>query len=161
MFLNNILKLSFSTGVVPSQFKIAKVIPIYKAGSKSSADNYRPISLLISFSKIMEKIISSRLLYFLDSNNILSKWQFGFRSSHSTIHPMVHFLKKVTESLNKKTHTISIFCDLKKVFATCDHNILFLKLEKYGVRGNELNWFRSYLTNRKQFVSIKKTRVHY
>ena len=103
MFLNNILKLSFSTGVVPSQFKIAKVIPIFKAGSKSSVDNYRPISLLSSFSKIMEKIIASRPLYFLDSNNILSKW---------------HFLKKVTESLNKKTHTISIFCDLKKAFDT-------------------------------------------
>ena len=68
---------------------------------------------------------------------------------------MVHFLNKITESLNRKKHTISIFCDLKKAFDTCNHNILLLKLEKYGIRGTELNWFRDYLTNRKQFVSIK------
>ena len=74
------LKLSLNNGVVPSQFKIAKVIPIYKAGEKNSMDNYRPISLLSVFSKIMEKIVASRLLSFLDTNGILSKWQFGFRS---------------------------------------------------------------------------------
>ena len=101
--LLHIFKLSFSTGVVPSQFKIAKVIPIFKAGIKTSMDNFRPISLLSSFSKIKEKIVSSRILNFLESNNILSKWQFGFRSGHSTTHPMIHFLNKITEALKKDT----------------------------------------------------------
>ena len=100
--LFHIFKLSFSTGVVPMQFKIAKVIPIFKSGDKSQMDNYRPISLLSSFSKIMEKIIAARLIKFLDNNNILSKWQFGFRTAHSTTHPMVHFLNKISDSLNKK-----------------------------------------------------------
>ena len=68
---------------------------------------------------------------------------------------MVHFLNKISESLNKKKHTIGIFCDLKKAFDTCDHNILFLKLKKYGIDGVELDWFKSYLTGRKQFVSVK------
>ena len=94
-------------------------------------DNYRPISLLSSFSKIMEKIVASRLLTFLDNNNILTKWQFGFRAGHSTSHPMVHFINKVTEALNRKKHTIGIFCDLKKAFDTCDPSILLMKLKKY------------------------------
>ena len=118
-------------------------------------DNYRPISLLSSFSKIMEKIVASRLLSFLDSNNISTKWQFGFRAGHSTSHPMVHFVNKITEALNSKKHTIGIFCDLKKAFDTCDPYILLLKLKKYGIDGTELSWFKSYLTDRQQFVSIK------
>ena len=153
--LFHIFNLSFSCGVVPAQFKIAKVVPIFKAGDGSSMDNYRPISLLSSFSKVLEKIVASRLTSFLEANNILSKWQFGFRSDHSTSHPMVHFLNKITEALNAKKHTISIFCDLKKAFDTCNHHILFLKLKKYGIKDNELLWFKSYLTDRKQFVSIK------
>ena len=153
----HILNLSFNSGVVPLQFKIAKVIPIFKAGDKASPDNYRPISLLSAFSKIMEKIVASRLLIFLNDNNILSKWQFGFRGGHSTSHPMIHFINKVTDALNKKHHTIGIFCDLKKAFDTCDPNILLLKLKKYGIQGTELKWFQSYLTDRKQFVQIKKS----
>ena len=86
-------------------------------------DNYRPISLLNTFSKIMEKIVASRLTFFLEGNNILSKWQFGFRAGHSTSHPMVHFLNKITDALNKKKHAVAIFCDLKKAFNTCNHNI--------------------------------------
>ena len=151
------LKLSLNNGVVPSQFKIAKVIPIFKAGEKNSMDNYRPISLLSVFSKIMEKIVASRLLSFLDTNGILSKWQFGFRSGHSTAHPMVHFLNNICDSLNNNKHTIAVFCDLKKAFDTCDHRILILKLKKYGLADTEINWFKSYLTDRKQFVTINKS----
>ena len=144
-------------GWLPLQFKIAKVIPIFKSVDKASMDNYRPISLLSAFSKILEKIVASRLLIFLNENDILSKWQFGFRGGHSTSHPMVHFINKVTESLNNKKHTIGIFCDLKKAFDTCDPNILLLKLKKYGIQGTELNWFKSYLSDRKQFVNIKNS----
>ena len=107
--LHHIFNLSFNTGVVPVQFKIAKVIPIFKSGDSSSMDNYRPISLLNTFSKILEKLVAARLLSYLNENNILSKWQFGFRSGHSTMHPMVHFLNKIAESLNKiKTY----HCDI-------------------------------------------------
>ena len=126
--LLHIFTLSFNTGIVPSQFKIAKVIPIFKSGDKSSMDNYRPISLLSTFSKILEKIVASRLLTFLDDGNILSKFQFGFRRGHSTVHPMVHFLNKITESLNKKKHSIAIFCDLKKAFDTCNQNMELIML---------------------------------
>ena len=146
--------LSILNGVVPSQLKIAKVIPIYKTGQKTNIDNYRPISLLSSFSKILEKIVASRLTIFLNNSNLLSKWQFGFRADHSTIHPMVHLMNYVAESSNKKKHSLAIFCDLKKAFDTCNHEILFEKLKKYGINNVELNWFQSYLTDRKQYVSI-------
>ena len=128
--LFHIFKLSFKEGVVPAQLKIAKVVPIFKAGDKSLMDNYCPISLLGAFSKNLEKIVAIRLLTFLNNNNILSKWHLGFRSGHSTSHPMVHFLNKITDSLNNKKHTVAIFCDLKKAFDTCDHSILLKKLKK-------------------------------
>ena len=152
--VHHIFNLSLETGTVPIQLKIAKVIPIFKSGDKANMDNYRPISLLSSFSKILEKIVAFRLYNFLDRENILSKWQFGFRSGHSTVHPMTHFLNKIADSLNKKKHSIAIFCDLKKAFDTCNHDILLQKLDKYGITDTELLWFKSYLANRKQFVSI-------
>ncbi len=100
--LVHIFKLSFSQGVVPSQLKIAKVIPIFKNGDKLNMDNYRPISLLNTFSKILEKIVANRLMSFLNSHNLISNWQFGFRSKHSTLHPMLHLLDRVSNALNEK-----------------------------------------------------------
>jgi hypothetical protein len=149
-----ILYKSFETGIVPDQLKIAKVIPIFKGGDSSLADNYRPISLLPNFSKIMEKVVSIRLSRFLNDHEILSPTQFGFRKSHSTIHPLILFANKITTALNKKEHSIAIFCDLRKAFDTVNHEILLKKLSDLGVRGVELLWFKNYLTNRKQFVSI-------
>jgi hypothetical protein len=152
--LRHIFNLSFSTGTVPRQFKIAKVIPVFKSGDKNSVDNYRPISLLCSFSKILEKVMANRLNDYLSVNDIISDCQFGFRKNHSTEHPLILFLNKISEAINKKESTIAIFCDLQKAFDTCDHKIMEKKLKNIGVNGLELDWFISYLANRKQFVSI-------
>ena len=152
--LHHVFNLSLKEGIVPSQLKTAKVIPIFKSGQKTNIDNYRPISLLSTFSKILEKIVASRLTIFLNNNNILSKWQFGFRAGHATVHPMVHLMNSVAEASNLKKHTIAIFCDLKKAFDTCNHDILFEKLKKYGINNTELSWFKSYLSDRRQFVSV-------
>ena len=114
-------------------------------------DNYRPISLLSCFSKILEKIVCIRFTEFLDVNNLISPSQYGFRKKHSTLHPLVHFLNFVSTSLDKKEHSIAIFCDLRKAFDTVDPGILLKKLKKLGIRGVELLWFQDYLTNRKQF----------
>jgi len=102
----------------------------------------------------MEKIVAIRLTDFLNSCNIFSDWQFGFRSNHSTVHPMVHFTDFLSNAYNEKKHSLAIFCDLKKAFDCCDHSILLQKLSKYGIRDAELLWFKSYLSNRKQFVTI-------
>ena len=100
--LHHIFLLSFDKGIVPTQLKIAKVIPIFKTGDRCYMDNYRLISLLSSISKILKKIVANRLTNFLNSCNILSEWQFGFRSQHSTVHPMVQFTNFLLSALNEK-----------------------------------------------------------
>ena len=152
--LHHIFRLSFEHGMVPTQLKIAKVVPIFKSGDRCNMDNYWPISLLSCFSKILEKIVSLRLSSFLATCNILSDWQFGFRAHHSTIHPMIHLTNFLTNSINEKKHSLAIFCDLRKAFDCCDHSILLAKLHKYGIGGAELSWFESYLSDRKQFVTV-------
>jgi hypothetical protein len=136
---------SMESGEIPSQLKMAKIIPLFKSGDKSLMDNYRPIALLDTFSKIFEKIICKRLTSFLESNEKITPFQFGFRKEHSTVHPMLHFMNFVSEKLEKKHHVLAIFCDLRKAFDCCDHNILLKKLFKLGIKDTELNWFRSYL----------------
>jgi hypothetical protein len=84
--LKHVVALSFNDGIVPSQLKIAKVIPIFKSGDKRLVENYRPISLLNVFSKVFEKIVHNRLTSFLNINNLISPCQFGFRKSHATVH---------------------------------------------------------------------------
>jgi len=154
--LVHIFNQSLATGQIPEKFKIAKVIPIFKSGDALNPSNYRPISLLSTFSKILEKIVYTRLYSYLDENSLLSKQQFGFRPKHSTTHPMSLILNHVTHALNTKNHTLLIFCDLKKAFDTCNHSILLTKLEKLGITGTSLTWFKNYLCNRKQFVSLEK-----
>ena len=148
---------SLATGIVPLQLKIAKIVPVFKSGNTAVMDNYRPIALLSNFSKILEKVVCLRLYSFLDSNNILSGSQFGFRQGHSTTHPMVHFLNYISNAFEKKHHVLAVFCDLRKAFDTVDHAILFKKLYNIGIRGAQLKWFKDYLTDRKQFVNGKSS----
>ena len=155
--LKHIFSQSFATGLVPSKFKIAKVIPLYKSGDCLDMSNYRPISLLSTFSKILEKLVHTRLYDYLDSNNLISQNQFGFRPNHSTTHPMSLLLNKLSSALNAKKHSIVIFCDLKKAFDTCNHELLLKKLSSLGINGTELLWFKNYLTDRHQFVSCSNS----
>jgi Reverse transcriptase (RNA-dependent DNA polymerase) len=122
--LFHIFSRSIVTGTVPSKMKIAKVIPVYKSGDPYDINNYRPISLLCTFSKIFEKIVANRLTEYLVNNNLFSPSQFGFRAKHSTSHPMIHLLNKAAAALNSKKHLLIIFCDLRKAFNTCDVEIL-------------------------------------
>jgi hypothetical protein len=153
--LKHIFNQSLATGIVPDNFKIAKIIPIFKSGDSLDPSNYRPISLLSTFSKILEKIVHFRLYTYLEEHSLLSPRQFGFRPNHSTVHPMSLMLNHITQALNAKKHTLLIFCDLKKAFDTCDHSILLSKLSNLGITGTSLTWFKNYLTNRKQFVSLE------
>jgi hypothetical protein len=152
--LQHIFSLSLSTGIVPVQLKIAKVVPVFKAGDRSVMDNYRPISLLNAFSKVLERVVHNRLSAYLNINNLLCNSQYGFRKDHSTIHPLTKFLNYITRAFNDKEHCVAIFCDLRKAFDTVDHSILLTKLYNLGIQGQELKWFENYLSGRKQFVVI-------
>ncbi len=154
--LAHIFNLSFISGTVPDSMKLAKVIPIFKSGNKKLFNNYRPISLLPAFSKLLEKTVAIRLMSFLENFNILYEHQYGFRKKHSTIHPIMHLLKYISNSSDKpsKDVTLGLFLDLSKAFDTIDHNTLISKLNFYGIRGMANDWFTSYLTNRYQFTEI-------
>ena len=129
--LTHIINLSLMTGVFPEQLKIAKVIPVYKASDTNILNNYRPISLLPAFSKLLEKIMYNKVILFLDKNNVLYKHQYGFRSKHSTIHPIIHLLNHCADNHNIYSNnlTLATFCDLSKAFDIIDHDILLHKLK--------------------------------
>ena len=157
--LTHIFNLSLQSGIIPNELKMAKVIPIFKLNSKdaellSDMSNYRPISLLSIFSKILEKIVALKLTEYLNANNLLYKHQYGFQKKKSTVQPIIHLLNEIVNNSNEKKVSIGVFCDLKKAFDCCSHRILLIKLAKLGVRNRELKWFENYLNNRQQFVSV-------
>ena len=141
---------SINQGKFPQSLKSARIIPIYKKGSKSDVNNYRPISLLNIFSKIIEKLMKYFLIEYIDSSNILSPHQYGFQSGKSTQDALVKFSNLVYNQLDQSNHVLSIFIDFTKAFDTVPHHILLKKLEFYGIRGNLNKWFKDYLSNRSQ-----------
>jgi hypothetical protein len=156
--LTHIFNLSITSGFVPTKLKQAKVIPIHKNNDPSQFTNYRPISVLPAFSKLLEKLMYNRLISFINKHNVLTNSQYGFRTNHTTHMALIDLLTKVNDALIKKHHVLGIFLDLSKAFDTINHNILTTKLEHYGIRGIALQWFRHYLTNRQQFVYVHSTK---
>ena len=151
--ISHICNSSLLSGVFPDKMKIAKIIPLFKSGSKNEFNNYRPISLLPQLSKILEKLFNNRLNKFVTNSKILNSCQYGFREGISTSHALVELVNEITNSLNKKKHSIGVFIDLRKAFDTVDHRLLCKKLEFYGIRGIAQDWITSYLSNRTQHVS--------
>ena len=150
--LCHIYNLSLKQGVFPSEFKIAKVISLYKNGNKLLVNNYRPVSVLTFFSKILERLMYIRLISFVNKQKILYDFQFGFRKGHSTNQALLILVDKILNAIDNGNLVIGLFIDLCKAFDTVNHEILFEKLSKYGIRNTALQWFKSYLQNRKQFV---------
>ena len=152
--LKIIFNLSFSTGCVPDQFKIANIIPVHKKDSATCVNNYRPISLLSIFNKLLEKLMYKRLSCFIEKHNILYDCQFGFRDKHSTTHATLLIADKIQQAIEAGQYSCGIFLDFSKAFDTVNHSILLAKLSHYGIRGIAKDWFMSYLCNRKQYVSV-------
>ena len=150
--LSYIFNLSFQSGYFPNSMKIARVSPLYKKGSKTDPGNYRPISVLPIVSKVFEKLVNMRLLKFLEKYDLLFKHQYGFREKHSTKLSLISLVNQLVQLQDDGRVTVGIFVDFAKAFDTINHDILLAKLQNYGIRGLQLNWFRDYLTNRCQFV---------
>ena len=152
--ISSLINDSFLCGIFPSKLKWAKVIPVFKKGSRQDKDNYRLISVLSTFSKIFEKAVFKCLYGYLESRNILYPLQFGFRQKCSTNHALIQITESIRNSIDNNEFGCGIFNYLKKSFDKVNHCILLSKLNHYGVRGKAYDWFQSYLSNREQFVCI-------
>lgn len=144
----------FLLGLFPEDFKVAVIKPIPKSADLSKPENYRPISLLSNLSKIMEKIIKIRILDFLNRNNFIEKFQYGFQAGKSTKNAILQLTEIINRNFNDNKKTLTVFLDLAKAFDTIPHRILLNKLENCGIRGTAQNLFSSYLTNRKQILTL-------
>ena len=136
------------------------MVPIFKSGDPTNVDNYRPISLVKTFSKILEKLVCTKLVNHLELNNLIFKHQYGFLRRKSTEHALLQVFNYVSEALNKNNYCIGLFLDLKKAFDVVPHDILLNKLKLLGIVDTAWNWFASYLSDRKQIVDINGTTSH-
>ena len=139
---------SLKVGVFPESMKLADVFPLYKSKDRDQLCNYRPISLLITLSKLLEKLVYTRTYHFLNKTGQIFKSQYRFRNAHSCENAIQELISTVLKGHENKSYTMSIFLDLSKAFDTISHTVLFNKLQKYGIRGTCLDWYHSYLSNR-------------
>lgn len=156
--LTIIINQSLATGIFPDPLKIAKVIPLYKKGDRTSLDNYRPISILPSISKIFERVMFNQINTYFSSHNLYYNGQYGFRDKHSTQLAALELIDRISQELDQGMTPINVYLDLSKAFDTLDHNILLSKLQFYGFRNSALEFCKSYLSNRKQFVQINNAK---
>ena len=115
--------------------------------------NYRPVSVLPVFSKLLERLVYNRFISHLDGNKLLYEYQFGFQKGKSIHLAIMMLVDKITEALDQGETVVGVLLDFSQAFDTVDHNILLKKVEKYGISGVELKWFEDYLSNRLQYVT--------
>ena len=152
--LAHIFNLSLKNGTFPSALKLSRVVPIQKGGKADSCANYRPIALLSSISKILEKIVSLKLVNHLEIDKLKYPKQFGFQRNKNTKQNLLNVVNFISKAINEGQFCIGIFLDLRKAFDVCNHKILFKKLINKGILGKSLDWFKSYLTGRRQVVAV-------
>ena len=146
--------LSMASGMLPSDWKKSLITPIFKKGDKSSAKNYRPISLTSIVCKLMESIVKDQLLSFLNKNDLISSKQYGFMPKKSTNAQLLRYFNDISSHVTYGCQVDSVYLDFSKAFDSIVHAKLLFKLEKYGVTGNLLLWLSSFLVDRLQSVKV-------
>ena len=132
--------------------KIAQVIPLFKSGNYMKVNKHKPVSILPMLSKSLERVMYNRLMKFVEDFDILYDFQFGFRKYHSTFMALASSVNHIVNALQLGKYSIGVYLDFSKAFDTLNHDILFLKLNHYGIRVIALDWIKSCVVNRKQYV---------
>lgn len=160
-FLTSIINESLATGVFPDEWEISKVTLIPKIKNTQKSNEFRPINSMLTDEKIAECVAKEQLityLAYLESNKLLAMHQSAFREKHSCETTLNYVINELKESMDSDQVSIVVFLDLKRAFETIDRNRMIKKLQNLGVKGNELKWFESYLTNRKQYTNYKNSK---
>lgn len=151
--LSHIINSTFETGIFPNRWKTAKISSIFKGNVRTNRDHYRPISVLPCLSKICESCVNNQVQgndsvfkTFLESN------QFAYAKHSSTTTALIQVIDSLKLAVDQKQYSVATFIDLRKAFDVIDHGVLLDRLETYGFGEQEVNWFRSYLTGRQQYV---------
>uniref|UniRef100_A0A1B6EPZ8 Reverse transcriptase domain-containing protein n=1 Tax=Cuerna arida TaxID=1464854 RepID=A0A1B6EPZ8_9HEMI len=152
--IHHIVNASLQQAVVPSKMKIAKIYPVFKKGDKLDPNNYRPISNLPTISKLLERVVYNQLIAHLERNNLITPQQHGFRRGHSTNSAIVNLCKDINDIWENKKSASGLFLDLQKAFDNIDWNIFISKLQQLNIRNFALQWIKSYLADRRQFVEV-------
>uniref|UniRef100_A0A1B6IB92 Reverse transcriptase domain-containing protein n=1 Tax=Homalodisca liturata TaxID=320908 RepID=A0A1B6IB92_9HEMI len=153
----HITQLSLLHGTFPSSMKISKVIPLHKKSSKHHIENFRPISLIPTESKIIEKIVLSRLFKHLQLNNLLTEEQHGFIKGRSTMTAIVDLFEHIVDNIEAGNNVVGVQLDLSKAFDCLSHDLIIRKLFHLGIQGTALSWFSAYLEGRRQVVEVTQT----
>ena len=134
--------------------QIIKITPIYKSRNRTLPENYRPISTINNFAKIIDNILYNQLTQYIETNNLISNNQYGFRRKHSCTLQLIRVKDKILKNLENNMFTIVIFIDIKQAFPLIDHQIIRIKLKKIGCSDKVINLLNSYLTNMKHYTCI-------
>jgi hypothetical protein len=153
----HIYNVSLNSGVFPDKWKTATVTPLYKKGDRYDMQNYRSILIISVFAKLLERLTYKRIISFLYENKIFTEAQNGFRKGKCIETAVQSFIERIQKALDKRVHTIGIFIDLTRAYDVLNHKLFLEKLSSYGIRGTTTSWFRSYLTNRRQFIEINQS----
>ena len=153
--LLHVINRSITNKFVPAWWKKAKIVPLHKKGSIKEVGNYRPISLLPTMSKVIEKVIEKQTRHHMEQNNLFTQHQYGFRPGHETSHAVLDAVKIISQAKENKMKNTAVFLDLKKAFDTVNFSILLGKIDHYNI---DTTWFQSYLDRRTQHTVVNGTK---
>ena len=152
--LTYIINFSILTGKFPNNWKLAKVVPLHKKGDKKLLKNYRPVSLLCTPGMILERVVAIQIEEYFESNKLLGSFHFGFRKNKSTVSELLTLFDTILEAKENKKEIMVLLYDLSGAFDTVSHEMILSKLEIYGLDTHALKWLKSYLVERRQFVTV-------
>lgn len=152
--LVKLINLSFKQGIFPDVLKVSKVSPIHKSGPTNIIDNYRPISVVPTLSKVIEIILKKRIINYISNCVHFDEYQYGFQEKSSTLSATIDFINHIASALDDKYYTLAVFVDLRKAFDVVDFSILLRKIQEMGIRGTALSLIKTYLQGREQFTVV-------